>query len=55
MWYHPTNRCGVPDEIKAKLQKREIVSKMMDGDVMALKWMDQSKAAEGRDSVKNDQ
>ena len=30
----------MPDEIKAKLQKREIVSKMIDDDVMALKWMD---------------
>ena len=35
-----TNRRGVPEEIKAKLQKEEIVSKMIDDDVMALKWMD---------------
>ena len=34
-----TNRRGVPEEIKAKLQKGEIVSKMIDDDVMALKWM----------------
>ena len=35
-----TNRRGVPDEINAKLQKGEIVSKKIDDDVMALKWMD---------------
>ena len=35
-----TNRHGVPEEIKAKLQKGEIVSKMIDNNVLALKWMD---------------
>ena len=40
-----TNRRGVPDEIKAKLQKGEIVSKMIDDDVMALKWMDKHPVA----------
>ena len=40
-----TNRHGVPDEIKAKLQKGEIVSKMIDDDVMALKWMDKRPVA----------
>ena len=34
-----TNRHGVPEEIKAKLQKGEIVSKMIDNNVLALKWM----------------
>ena len=40
-----TNRHGVPEEIKAKLQKGEIVSKMIDDDVMALKWMDKCPVA----------
>ena len=42
-----TNRRGVPDEIKANLQKGEIVSKMIndDDDVMALKWMDKHPVA----------
>ena len=40
-----TNRRGVPEEIKAKLQKGEIVSKMIDNDVLALKWMDKRPVA----------
>ena len=40
-----TNRRGVPEEIKAKLQKGEVVSKMIDNDVMALKWMDKRPVA----------
>ena len=39
------NRRGVPEEIKAKLQKGEIVSKMIDEDTMALKWMDKRPVA----------
>ena len=34
----------MPDEIKAKLQKGEIVSKMISDDVMTLKWMDKCNA-----------
>ena len=40
-----TNRRGVPEEIKAKLQKEVIVSKMIDNDVLALKWMDKRPVA----------
>ena len=35
----------MPDEIKAKLQKGEIVSEMIDDDVMALKLMDKCPVA----------
>ena len=35
----------MPDEIKANLQKGEIVSKMIDDNVMALKLMDKRPVA----------
>ena len=40
-----TNRHGVPEEIKAELQKGEIVSKMIDNDALALKQMDKRPVA----------
>ena len=35
-----TNRRGVPEEMKSKLQKGEMVTKMIDDKLMALKWQD---------------
>lgn len=35
-----TNRRGVPSEMKAKLQKGEVVTEMVDDKLMALKWQD---------------
>ena len=35
-----TNRRGVPEEMKSKLQKGETVTKMIDDKLMALKWQD---------------
>ena len=35
-----TNRRGLPKEMSAKLKKGEMVSKQVDGSMMALKWMD---------------
>ena len=40
-----TNRQGVPQAIKAKLQKGEVVSEMIDDKMMALKWMDKRPVA----------
>ena len=34
------NRRGLPKEMSAKLKKGEVVSKQVDGSMMALKWMD---------------
>lgn len=34
------NRRGLPKEMSAKLKKGEMVSKQVDGPMMALKWMD---------------
>ena len=34
------NRRGVPDEMKAKLKKGEVVSKQLDSSMLILKWMD---------------
>ena len=35
-----TNRRGVPEEVKSRIQKGEIVTTMIDDSLMALKWMD---------------
>ena len=35
-----TNQRGVPSEMKAKLQKGEVVTEMVDDKLMALKWQD---------------